>query len=65
MIERIKNFLIWIFDMDHERCYSRRRSQDGFTQEDKSCCGMVGGDRFTDYLCYSCIGYPYLKFGGD
>lgn len=37
------------------KCYKQHGNGDG------TCDGAVGGDRFTDYLSYSCVDCAYLK----
>jgi len=37
-----------------DKCFREHKGKDG------KCHGLYGGDRFTDYLSYSCIGCKYL-----
>ena len=45
----ILKFKLWW----NKNCYENYKNKDGI------CYGMVGGDKFSDYTCYSCIGCPY------
>lgn len=38
-----------------DKCYKQHGNGNG------TCDGAVGGDRFTNYLSYSCVDCPYLK----
>lgn len=37
-----------------DKCFSEHKGEDG------KCHGLYGGDRFTDYLSYGCIGCKHL-----
>lgn len=59
MLEKIKK---WIRDHIfnyYERCYTIREYE-GIAAM-RCCCGVVGGDKTTEYLSPSCIGCPYLE----
>ena len=45
----ILKFKLWW----NKNCYETYKNKDNI------CYGMVGGDKFSDYTCYSCIGCPY------
>lgn len=42
-----------------ERCYDEMRER-GYANQRK-CCGVMGGNGFTNYLNESCINCPYLN----
>lgn len=52
-------FLFLLISVDYDTCY-RENIRAGIADED-GCCGLLGGDRNTNYLQYDCIGCPYLK----
>lgn len=39
-----------------KKCYEENGNKDG------TCCGLYGGDRYTEYLQYSCIGCKYWRY---
>ena len=60
MFETLKDFVksfskFWSKDT----CYMEMEKQ-GIAKNQK-CCGLVGGDRYTDYLSYTCVDCPYLE----
>lgn len=44
--------------------FSRKYCYDCMEQEGNAafgkCCGMYGGDFYSEYLCYRCMDCPYL-----
>ena len=55
-VKRIFNCVMELFSAD--TCYSEMEKE-GYAA--MGCCGgMVGGDRNTGFLSYSCIGCPHL-----
>lgn len=52
---RIKTFIEKIlYHFSREHCYNMRKDIFGM------CHGVVGGDKYTDYLSYSCVDCPYF-----
>ena len=51
IVEKIK------FHLSHEWCYTRMEA-DGVAVMG-CCCGVVGGDRTSDYLSYMCMDCPH------
>ena len=48
-----------LFRFSKDYCFDQMIKSDNITLN-KKCCGMVGGDRQSNYLSYSCIGCKYL-----
>lgn len=46
------------YKFSKECCYHEMELRD--FASGKRCGGLMGGDRFTDYLSYSCVDCPYL-----
>ena len=47
------------YKLSHESCYDEMEA-DGVASNG-SCCGMVGGDRTTDYIAEFCLDCPYFS----
>ena len=59
LIKKIKQLMRKIqYELSHERCYEEME-EDGIASNGK-CCGMVGGDRTTDYTAEFCLDCPYF-----
>lgn len=41
-------------NLSKNKCFEEHKGEDG------KCHGLYGGDRFTDYLSYGCIGCKHL-----
>lgn len=57
--------MVWLkikFKVSNEYCYSRQYKKGNIT-EDKYCNGLTGGDRYSGYLCYSCVDCKYFNNG--
>ena len=60
MFERTKELIEKIkYRMSKEACYDEMEGR-GIAVFG-ICNGVTGGDRFTDYLNYSCVDCPYFK----
>lgn len=58
-IAYIFSFAIWwLFAPEYERCYCQMEKNGAATLG--VCSGMMGGDKETEYLSYSCIDCPYF-----
>lgn len=45
----------------HQKWCHNNYIDESYLNDDGTCGGIVGGDRHTGYLSYSCIDYPYRK----
>lgn len=60
LIDKVKKTMWKIqYKLSHERCYDEMEA-DGIASYGR-CCGMVGGDRTTDYTAEFCLGCPYYS----
>lgn len=59
MLEKIRK---WIYRMKYN--WSKQSCYDSMERQGIAvfgmCCGIVGGDRGTGYLAYSCVDCPYF-----
>lgn len=53
-LDKIKNFFKEKAKTSKNKCFNEHKDKDG------KCHGLYGGDRFTDYLDYGCIGCEHL-----
>jgi hypothetical protein len=53
MFRKIKDFFIELKTKD--KCFEEHN-------KDGVCNGLVGGDSWSDYLCYSCMDCPHLTW---
>ena len=59
MFRKIKKIFKNIkYSFSKECCYDEMKER-GYAAEGK-CGGLMGGDKWTEYLSYSCVGCPYL-----
>ena len=64
MLEKIRKWIKrMIYKSSHQYCYDMREAE-GIAVFG-SCCGVVGGDRFSGYLAYQCVDCPYLVLVDD
>lgn len=64
MLEKIRKWIKrMIYKSSKQYCYDMRESE-GIAVFG-NCCGVVGGDRSTGYLAYSCVDCPYFTFIGE
>ena len=58
-VERVKYWL------SREYCYDEMEEK-GYASMGR-CCGLVGGDKWSDYTAYSCIDCPHYtpSIGGE
>ena len=54
MIKRIEKIK---YRLSHEYCYDEIEEK-GYASMGR-CCGLVGGDKWSDYTNYDCINCPY------
>ena len=60
LIEKVKQIMRKIqYELSHESCYDKMEA-DGVAVNG-SCCGVVGGDRTTDYTAEFCLDCPYYS----
>ena len=52
MVERVKKRNAAV----RKKCYDEHGNKDG------TCYGLVGGDRYTEYVQYGCIGCKYWQY---
>lgn len=45
------------YRMSRERCYNEMEGK-GYASQGR-CCGLVGGDSWSDYLMYTCMDCPH------
>lgn len=50
------------YKLSKDYCYTEMEKR-GYACFGK-CCGLSGGDRYTEYLNYSCVDCPYLDLSG-
>lgn len=61
LLEKVIKFLRNLFWTDYDICYEEMESRG--IGVFGMCCGLVGGDRHTDYLSYECVSCPHLVLG--
>lgn len=60
LIKKVKQLMKKIrYELSHESCYDKME-EDGVAKNG-NCCGVVGGDRTTDYTAEFCLDCPYYS----
>lgn len=60
LIEKVKQIMGKIrYELSHESCYDKMEEEG--VASNGCCCGVVGGDRTTDYTAEFCLDCPYYS----